>query len=255
MKKTILSLFIGIFLIGLASASISHLGSFKQGECVELPQSCTTCTYNNISRISVEATSQSIISQELPMQKIGILYNYSFCNTSVLGKYIVEGHGDLDGTDTIWNYDFDVTPIGLTQTISQGIGSAVYLILMLVLMFVFGFVGFRLTKTENWWILGIFFMFLSSLFLVYNTWLGYEYHRLFTGLPDSAMPETIFWIFLLLIAAGILASAILLFRHWRKVIRYIKKEMKRKEPDDATLEDWDLENMTGEVWGPPKGLR
>ena len=150
---------------------------------------------------------------------------------------------------------FEVTPLGLSQTTSQGIGSAIYLILMIVLMFVFGFIGSIMLKTENWWILGIFLMFLSSLFLVYNTWLGYEYHRLFTGLADSGMPETIFWIFLALISAGILASAILLFRHWKKVIRYLKKEMKRKEPDDEELEDFDLENWVGEEWGPPKGFK
>lgn len=176
-------------------------------------------------------------------------------NFSEVGSYSYLIRCSNVGIGGVASVGFEVTPLGLSQTTSQGIGSAIYLILMIVLMFVFGFIGSKMLKTENWWILGIFLMFLSSLFLVYNTWLGYEYHRLFTGLADSGMPETIFWIFLALISAGILASVILLFRHWKKVIRYLKKEMKRKDSEDTGLEDWDFEDWVGEEWGPPKGFK
>lgn len=253
MRNVMLFLLISVFLISLTSASIPNLEPIKQDQCIELIQTCSDCTYNNISKVLYP--NSTVILENVAMEKDDTYYNYTFCNTSTLGTYTVNGFGDLGGTKTTWNYNFEVTPIGLTQTTAQGIGSAIYLVLMLVLMFVFGFLGFKMLKTENWWILGIFLIFLSALFLVYNTWLGYEYHRLFTGLPDSGMPETIFWIFLLLIAAGVLASVILLFRHWRKVIRYLKKEMKRKEPKDTDLEDWDLEDWAGEEWGPPKGFK
>ena len=53
MKKLILFLIMSMFLVSLTSASISNLGKFKLGECVDLPQTCPDCTYNNISTITI----------------------------------------------------------------------------------------------------------------------------------------------------------------------------------------------------------
>ena len=110
MKKILLILFIGIFLISLASAEIQTLGTFKQRECINLIQTCENCTYNNIS--SVLYPNSSVVLSNIVMTKDDTYYNYTFCNTSTLGSYIVNGYGDLDGERTTWNYDFKITPSG-----------------------------------------------------------------------------------------------------------------------------------------------
>ncbi len=110
MKKILLILFIGIFLISLTSAEIQTLGTFKQRECINLIQTCENCTYNNIS--SVLYPNSSVVLSNIVMTKDDTYYNYTFCNTSTLGSYIVNGYGDLDGERTTWNYDFKITPSG-----------------------------------------------------------------------------------------------------------------------------------------------
>ena len=49
MKKIILTIILGIFLISMASASLDSLGTFQQDECFNISQTCATCTYVNIS--------------------------------------------------------------------------------------------------------------------------------------------------------------------------------------------------------------
>src|SRR3990167_9658863 len=83
-NKILLSLILSIFLISFASAAISNLGTFKQGTCVDLLQTCAFCTYNNITSV-VYPNSTNAISGEIPMTKIGTSYNYTFCNTTALG--------------------------------------------------------------------------------------------------------------------------------------------------------------------------
>lgn len=167
---------------------------------------------------------------------------------NVVGEYTwVASCCDL--TSCARGYDFFyVTYTGSTQSTSQGIGSFGYLLLMVVLMFVFGYIGFMLFKNENWWILGIFFEFFALMFLVYNTWLGVQFHKYVTGLPTSNMPQIFFYIFLFILVVGTLTCLALLFRHWRKVFKYMKKEIKRKEPSDEDVEDWDMDRMAQGTW-------
>lgn len=159
------------------------------------------------------------------------LYNYGTkCTDGVFGAAI----------SNTWT----VTRMGLEQSEAQAIGSLAYLILMVFLMTFFGLIGLNLAKSSYLWVIGIFFLFLSTLFLVYNTYLGYEYHLLLTGMPNSRTPEIIFYIFMTLLLAGFLTTLALLFIHWKKVFRYIKREIKRKEDNYEDIEDWDYENWT-----------
>ena len=250
MNRILLTLILGLFLISFISAE--SIGTFKQNQNVTLPQLCSTCTYINIT--SITYPNGSLIISNIAMTKDGSYFTYNLTNdyTTTLGTYGVNGIGndvDCSASGCVWAYTFEITPNGLSQSTSQGIGSAIFLVLMIILMFVFGFLGFKLFKTENLWILGIFFMFLSGMFLVYNTWLGYEYHRLFTGLTDSSIPETIFYIFLLVLVLGSLTTVALLILNWKKVFRYIKQEIKRKESDDKDTEDWDMDSWGGKDFG------
>jgi hypothetical protein len=96
----------------MASASVADFGTFKKGECVILLQTCADCTYNTIT--SVNYPNSTVAMGITPMTKVNTVYNATFCNTEELGEYIVNGFGDLGGTDTIWNYKFEVTDNGKT---------------------------------------------------------------------------------------------------------------------------------------------
>jgi hypothetical protein len=102
---------ISIVLLQLTLVSaVTNLGIFKQNECVNLIQTCSACTYVNISSVIYPNSTQAL-GQEV-MTKLGTTYNYTFCKTSLLGKYIVNGYGDDAGVLTVWAYDFNVTTTG-----------------------------------------------------------------------------------------------------------------------------------------------
>lgn len=103
-------LIVGLFFISFTTAAQSSLGTFKQNECVDLLQTCSSCSYNNIS--GVFAPDSTKLLGETVMEASGTVYNYTFCSTNHIGIYQVTGHGDLSGTDTAWTYDFEVTPSG-----------------------------------------------------------------------------------------------------------------------------------------------
>lgn len=99
-----------IFLLANVSAEVQDLGYFQTNTCVSLPQICSTCTYNNISTIKYPNASTAV--SEVAMTKSGTSYSYSFCNTSDLGQYIVNGYGDMDSVLTTWVYNFHITGNG-----------------------------------------------------------------------------------------------------------------------------------------------
>lgn len=240
-KKIGLSILIAIiilfFVMSFVSAEINNYAPVKQGDIVTIKQVCASCTYVNIT-ISYPNSTIAISNQAMVSQGAGV-WTYDFSNTSQLGRYDVNGEGDLNGVatgfDVLW---FEVTPSGITQTTSQGIGSAIFLFLMLSLTILFGWMGFRLSESKSLWILGIFFLFLSVLLIVYNVWLGVEYHRNFTGLTNSAMPEIIFYIFMFLLVSGFLSGLALLFLRWKELGRYIKKEIQKKKEDEEFDDDF-----------------
>jgi len=108
---SILLLIITIAITVPSLAVVETLGTFKQDSCVPLIQACSTCAYNNISSI-INPSGTYSISSETVMIKSGTKYSYSFCNTSVIGRYIVTGHGDLEAADAPWGYDFYISTTG-----------------------------------------------------------------------------------------------------------------------------------------------
>jgi len=253
MKKLLILML--ILVVGVVGATVGTIGPFKQGVSANLIQTCNDCTFNNVTTILLGDKTLLVLNVPMQIDSSGTFYNYTLNSTytSSFGTYEVCGVGD-DSNGANWCYDFDVTANGLAQSTPQGLGSAAYLFLMIILMFVFGFMGFKLAKSQNLWIFGIFFMFLSVIFLVYNTWLGYEYHRLFTGLPDSSIPMTIFYIFMLVLVLGFLVSLTLLFLRWKEVFKYVKREIRRKESSKEE-EDWDFDDQAGVQWGHGGALK
>ena len=156
----------------LISSSVETFGTFKQNECVELIQSCSNCTYNNITSI-VYPNSSKAISGEYAMTKSGTEYNFTFCNTSAVGRYIVNGHGDLGGNDYVWAYDFEITPTGKETTTGQGFASIGIIISIVVLIFIFSFYGFKFLESDKTFPIGLFFLLICLILVVYDLYVGY----------------------------------------------------------------------------------
>jgi hypothetical protein len=97
-------------LISLINAEVKTLGIFKQNDCVSLLQTCGNCSYVNITSVLYPNSTQALGLSS--MTQIGTVYNYTFCDTSTLGDYIVNGVGDINGVPTVWAYDFMMTPNG-----------------------------------------------------------------------------------------------------------------------------------------------
>jgi hypothetical protein len=137
-KKTILILIVGLVLVSLANANtITTLGIYKQNSCIELKQSCADCSYVNFTRVSYPDGTRAMNNTEAT--KDGSNYNLEFCNTEQLGTYIVEGIGDVGGTDTVFAYDFEVTLNGKEP--AEGILVVVF-ILIFIGIFFFGLIFF-----------------------------------------------------------------------------------------------------------------
>jgi len=132
MKKILLTIIIGMFLISFTTAAISELGAYKINSCIELPQSCPDCTYNNISNILYPNSSIAVAG--ITMSKNNTLYNYTFCSTGALGKYIVNGYGDRGGTLDTWEYNLLVTRSGEVMSTPTSI---LYVIILIVSSFLF----------------------------------------------------------------------------------------------------------------------
>ena len=113
-KKNYMKFFLFLFVIALVIVPLASaettIGTYKQFKCVNLIQICSNCTYNNISSISYPDSTVALSGKG--MQKTGTFYNYTFCDTTKVGTYIVNGFGDLDGTISVWNYNLEVTPTG-----------------------------------------------------------------------------------------------------------------------------------------------
>lgn len=104
-------LFLIILNLSFVFAEQQSLGIIKQNDCVRLIQTYPSCTAITLSSVIYpnKAVSQTSI---LMSTSDSFEWIYNYCNTSVLGQYIVNGHGDVDGIDTSFAYDFFVTPTG-----------------------------------------------------------------------------------------------------------------------------------------------
>jgi hypothetical protein len=103
------------------------------------------------------------------MSKEGTVYNYSFCDTSLLGQYIINGITDVDGIVTNWGYDFDVTKSGSTisEAESNISTSTIYFLLFLgSLLIVFGLFVLDRGFWMGW--VGVFAMIVGFILLYYD---------------------------------------------------------------------------------------
>lgn len=96
------------FLVLPVIAQEQSLGIFKQNSCIELRQNCN-CTYVNFTSVHYPNSTQLMGNVEAT--RTGTIFTYTICNASVIGEYIVNGIGDVEG-DTVFVYNFKVTKHG-----------------------------------------------------------------------------------------------------------------------------------------------
>ena len=111
MKKILLILILGMFLISLVSAEDVSIGTVKQEDTIELTQLCSNCTTINLTQVQFPNKSLAVQGQ-LIMTKSGGNFNYTWDNTGTIGDYIYTTCGDYNGINTCQNVGFKVTPSG-----------------------------------------------------------------------------------------------------------------------------------------------
>ena len=136
MKKIMLLILMGMFLVSLVSADI-NLNPGKQSECIELQQTCDTCTWVNISSVTRTGENSTTWNLNADMTKFGVDYNYSFCYTKILGEYVYSVYGNKGGGTDIKSENgyFIITPTGD----ERGFGLFLVLIIASVIIFVGSF--------------------------------------------------------------------------------------------------------------------
>ena len=149
-----------LILVSFASAQQQSFGFVKQNDCIEIIQTCPDCTYNNISRV-LYPNKTTIALSNVAMDKDDTYYNYTFCSTSALGNYIVNGYGDLGGTKTSWVYDFEVTTTGKQSNLPIPI----FLLIASVTLFITGII---LKSPPFGFFAGVLFVIVGMYMMIYG---------------------------------------------------------------------------------------
>jgi len=104
-------LLISVFSFTFVAATETTIGTKQLDDCIDLIQTCADCTFVNFSSYTMPNGTRTIL--EAVGVKSGVSFTYNDCNlTSQLGTWIIDGHGDVGGTDTVFTYTYDVTTTG-----------------------------------------------------------------------------------------------------------------------------------------------
>lgn len=112
---------------------IVFLGIFQTDQSIELTQTCSNCTFVNIT--SITAPNSTIIIQDVTMTKTDFTYNYTLTAQDLTGTYNVCGVGDLDGVNTVWCYSFELTETGKATSLDN---TLYYVIIIIIVMIMSG---------------------------------------------------------------------------------------------------------------------
>lgn len=157
MKRLLLLLFLGIFLISFISAD-SSIGTAPQNKCIQLTQVCDNCTQVNLTKIIYPNQTLSLLGNFI-MTKNNSNYNYTYCDTSTLGDYFYTTCGNLNGINTCNNIGFKVTQTGTQASVSEGIIYAIsfvgVLLLFVICLYFAITIPFRNTRGDDSKILSV----------------------------------------------------------------------------------------------------
>ena len=204
-----------IMSIGMVSA-ISSLSPVKQNECITLPQTEFNSNLQTIKAIAYP--NKTIVLQDVNMTKNGFDYYYTFCNTTELGVYTVNGCSDI----SCWGYPFSVTPSGDSDLSNTSLSFVLILIIFSVMFMVIGY-----SIDNDKWLLKTVLYITALLIMILNIALGLQ-------LSQSANISSLMTTALIV---GTSAFAILIVYmfiiYLINIVRAIKN--KRMQKDDGLL--------------------
>jgi len=129
MKKIILLGIVILVLLALPVYAQQSLGTFKKGECINLIQTCDNCTFVNFTSVIYPGGAFEILNLNASQQ--GTIFNHTFCNTSLIGTYIINSIGDLNGVITTSSYTLYISSTGI-ERIDNPIGIIVPIFSLLI---------------------------------------------------------------------------------------------------------------------------
>lgn len=129
--------------LAIAGTQIQSLDIHRKGNCIDLVQADRNSTYQTIVSVQLPNKQISLIDKNMTSLGGGY-YNYSYCNTSYVGKYFVNGYDN----DEQWAYDFIVTNNGTEYTTAQSI-TYIFVLLLSVGLFILCFTWAWNIETGN----------------------------------------------------------------------------------------------------------
>jgi len=224
MKKLLIILMLGMFLISFTSA---FLGTYERGEVVNVRGKITNATAMNVT---IYYPNSSIAVDEGEMSNLqGDIWNYTFTNTDILGEYVYD-YCDQKGTNCKENY-FEITPNGKSFSSGESIAGFGIILAALVISFFFMFFGFKLSDNERLYPLSLLFILISFAFIIYVLHLSYIYtidifqYETLEG-AASIIYTSILWI---LVMVGVISTFLILIVSIKHLGDIVKK---RKYGDD-----------------------
>ena len=182
MKKLIICLMLGIFLITLASAScpdgedcITGSSAIALNEEIEVYQTCNNCTYCNFTKFKYPNKTVFLSNIEATQDETYFYYHLSGGNNSELGEYeyCYDCGNEVEKETSCLHYL--VTPNGRNFDIGQVLGGLGIFIGVLATAFAFMFIGSKLGEEEKTLPIGFFFMVMAIFLVIYSLHLGWVF--------------------------------------------------------------------------------
>ena len=181
MKKIILLIVVGIFLISLNFVCASCpdgddcIGGAEINYDMEIHQTCNNCTYCNFTR--VKYPNKTVFLSNIESTQDGTYYNYT-----ILGKYNSElgeyeycyDCGNAVEKETGCLY-YLITPTGRSFNTGQVLGGLGIFVGVLATAFAFMFIGSKLGKEDKTLPIGFFFMVMAIFLVIYSLHLGWTF--------------------------------------------------------------------------------
>jgi len=172
MKKILIFLLLGMFLVSMVSAEQQSLGNFEINKDIEIIQICSNdtslCSGCNISSITYPNSSR--ILSDVEMTKRLSDFNYTLDNSynNLYGEYIVNGFCWTASEVEVWSYTFDVSKTG-NKEISMGESIPLFIVsatlIFITLLFFMGYLKHESVPSKvTFGSFTIIFLFITILF-------------------------------------------------------------------------------------------
>ena len=238
MKKT--KIFIFLVLLLIVTPLVQSQLTFNPNEPAELKVSCFDLDYNFCDattkcNITIYYPNMSVLTDNEEMTNNINYFNYTTPSLNERGEYNAIVACEDSGSYGYTSFSFISTSI---PAVSQGNVAIGILISLVGMAFLFIFIGFKLSNSDNLFPIALFFILISLVLVVYILQLGYLYNR---DILISSMTTTMQFKIYLGIMYGLIGLTFisLLFL----IIKTLKEFKLRKSVKDH-----------GEGWDPKLGV-